>query len=180
MKEYTLKDFKVSDFKDNYGNTWCDAVFEELGEPVKWVVKDPESIVLGTSYYGEVKEMMSKQNKPYQRFYRHERPDDHQTSANADRKTKEDYEPGTNARWAIGMAYRGYLQVMGSPPEGQSAVSDDTVWVGIEAEARRLVDMFERIKTGEQAKAPIHDKLAKGFTKPANDDEPPYDERGMP
>lgn len=57
-------------------------------------------------------------------------------------KKPDDYEPGTNARWAIGMAYRGYTQVMGSPPTEE----EDEAWNGIGYSAVRLVKMFNKVK----------------------------------
>ena len=57
-------------------------------------------------------------------------------------RSSSDYEPGTNARWAIGMAYRGYLQVSGTPPEPD----DDNLWNGIGQSAIRLVKMFDKVK----------------------------------
>ena len=75
MQEYKLRSFDKGDYTDNYGNYWCTAAFEGIGEPVKWVVKDPTSIREGETYYGEVKELTSKQGKPYLRFYKKPRPD---------------------------------------------------------------------------------------------------------
>lgn len=70
--EYTIKDFSVSDFKDNFGNVWCSVTFEEVGEPVRWVMKpeSTETVHLDTKVTGEVKEMTSKAGKPYMRFYK--------------------------------------------------------------------------------------------------------------
>lgn len=82
MQDYKLKDFKPSDLKDQHLNVWCDAIFEGLGEPVKWVVKDPSKIVVGQSYYGEMREMTSQAGKAYVRFYRKERPDGEPVPAN--------------------------------------------------------------------------------------------------
>lgn len=75
-QEYTLTSFQDSDFKDQNGNTWCTALFEEKhNEPIKWVVKDPTKVVVGQKYYGEVKEMQSKAGKAYLRFFREKNPD---------------------------------------------------------------------------------------------------------
>lgn len=75
-QEYTLSSFQDSDFKDQNGNTWCTALFEEKSnEPIKWVVKDPTKVVVGQKYFGEVKEMTSKAGKPYLRFFREKNPD---------------------------------------------------------------------------------------------------------
>lgn len=144
MQEYILKDFKVSDFKDDYGNTWCEAIFEDVGEPVKWVLKDPASVTLGVAYYGEIKEMTSKAGKPYNRFYRAKPEDVPQKAAQGASKVL-DYEPSTNARWAIGMAYRAYIQVTGSI----DSASGDFPFEEVEKHAKELVSMFERVKDGK-------------------------------
>lgn len=75
MQDFKLTNFKPTDFKDNFGNVWCEATFEGVGEPVKWVVKDITTPVIGQSYYGEMKDMKSKTGKTYVRFYKRERPD---------------------------------------------------------------------------------------------------------
>lgn len=77
---YKLKDFKVGDYKDPNGNTWCNAVFEGHGEPVRWVVKEPEKIVLGSNYYGHMEDKMSQADKPYVRFYREKEPETSSTA----------------------------------------------------------------------------------------------------
>lgn len=144
MQEYILKDFKVSDFKDDFGYTWCEAIFEGVGEPVKWVLKDPATVTLGVTYYGEIKQMTSKAGKPYNRFYR-AKPEDTPKASTSSSKTL-DYEPSTNARWAIGMAYRAYVSVTGSI-DG----AGEFPFKHIEEHARELVNMFERIKDGKQS-----------------------------
>jgi hypothetical protein len=52
------------------------------------------------------------------------------------------YEAGTNARWAIGMAYRAYQQVMGTPEAGDGEFPFDVVLL----HAQELVGMFEILK----------------------------------
>lgn len=145
MQEYELIDLKVSDFEDNFSNKWCEATFKGVSEPVKWVIKDPSSVTLGVSYYGEIKGMTSKAGKPYNRFYRAKPEDTPQKATQSQSKTL-DYEPSTNARWAIGMAYRAYVQVTGSV-DG----SGEFPFKHIEEHARELVSMFERIKDGKQS-----------------------------
>lgn len=75
MQDYTLKSLKISDFKDDHDNTWCDAIFAEYGEPVKWVLKEPLSIREGVKYFGHVEVKTSKAGKPYNRFYRDKLPE---------------------------------------------------------------------------------------------------------
>jgi hypothetical protein len=74
-QEYKLRTFDKGDYTDPHGNYWCTATFEGLGEPVKWVVKDPTKVHEGQTVYGEIKEMTSKAGKPYMRFYKQQRPD---------------------------------------------------------------------------------------------------------
>lgn len=104
-KEYELTQFKVGDFQDNHGNTWCDAVFLGVGEPVRIVVKDPTKYEAGQKLYGELKEQTSKAGKPYLRFYREQRPEG-QTSFTP--SAKKEWTPRDDshirAQWAIGQA----------------------------------------------------------------------------
>lgn len=78
MAEYfTVRDFKVGDFKDDNGNVWCNVVFEEQSSTQhRWVVKDPTTVHLGQKVYGHIEEKMSKANKPYTRFYRDKEPEE--------------------------------------------------------------------------------------------------------
>lgn len=55
-----------------------------------------------------------------------------------------DYEPSTNARWAIGMAYRAYQQVMGSPEDA----SGDFPFEVVKQHASELLKMFDDLKNG--------------------------------
>lgn len=75
-RHYTIRDFKVGDFKDQNNNTWCNVVFEEEpSEQYRWVVKDPTRVTLGTKVYGRLEEKTSQQGKPYMRFYKEQEPD---------------------------------------------------------------------------------------------------------
>lgn len=60
-------------------------------------------------------------------------------------KDRPDYENGTNARWAIGMAYRAYQQVMGTPEDGAGNFPFDVILL----HARELIDMFDILTTRE-------------------------------
>jgi hypothetical protein len=72
----TVKDFKIGDFKDQNGNTWCEVEFEEFpGKQIKWVVKDPTKVRMGDKVYGHTEQKTSKANKPYLRFVRDQNPD---------------------------------------------------------------------------------------------------------
>lgn len=74
MQEYKLISFEKSDFQDQHGNYWCTAAFEGVSEPVRWVLKDPMKVHEGESYYGEIKDAVSKAGKPYLRFYKQQNP----------------------------------------------------------------------------------------------------------
>lgn len=96
-KDYELTALDTGEpnpFKDDYGNTWCTAVFLGIGEPVKWVIKDPSTVKVGETYYGEIKEMKSKANKPYLRFYKAKKED---TPAGHGSKSDQAYNDGM--RW---------------------------------------------------------------------------------
>lgn len=81
-REYTIKSFKVGDFKDNYGNTWCEILFEEwASEPIRVVVKDPATYSVGKKVYGHIEVKESKAGKPYNRFYTDKKPDGYQGSS---------------------------------------------------------------------------------------------------
>lgn len=152
MQEYELIDLKVSDFEDNFSNKWCEATFKGVSEPVKWVIKDPSTITLNATYWGEIKEMTSKAGKPYNRFYRAKPEDVPQSTQSPSRASSGssktlDYEPSTNARWAIGMAYRAYVSVTGSI----ESAGGDFPFDLIEQHAIELVSMFERVKDGKQS-----------------------------
>lgn len=61
------------------------------------------------------------------------------------------YEAGTNARWAIGLAYRAYQQVMGTPEDG----SGEFPFHVVKLHARNLVQMFNELKTPGYDKAKV-------------------------
>jgi hypothetical protein len=80
-KEYTVRSFKKGDYKDNFGNTWCDMVLEENpSEPVRIVVKDPDNYKDGMKLYGEVKLAKTQAGKAYYRFYKEQQPETPQTN----------------------------------------------------------------------------------------------------
>lgn len=137
MQEYILKQFKATDFKDTHDNTWCSAVFEGVGEPVKWVLKDPSTVKIGETYYGEIKPVTSKQGKIYLRFYREKKPEA--------KREYVDHHEDIKAEWAIGVA----LTKMGEMPEiGDDANFqtwlDNTAWV-----AYNFTKMVDKVKTGD-------------------------------
>jgi hypothetical protein len=74
-QEYIITSFKPSDFKDNYGNSWCEVAFEGMSEPARWVVKDPSRIKVGDVVYGHIEDATSRAGKPYNRFKIDQRED---------------------------------------------------------------------------------------------------------
>lgn len=136
MEEYELVQINPSDFQDPHGNTWCDVAFKGISEPVKWVVKDPRSIKEGESYYGEIKDMTSKAGKPYLRFYRSQRPDDHSTPHSNKKEWTPRDDEAIKAQWALGRAYE------------RNGKSEKTV-----EEAQWLFQQIEVIKGGEVQEA---------------------------
>jgi hypothetical protein len=143
--EYKLKNFKVGDFQDQHGNTWCDAILEGVGEPVKWVVKDPTKVTVGQSYYGEVKEMTSKAGKPYLRFYKQQKPD--QAPQTGGQQTDEYWEDRNNsirAQFAIKTA----VELLKNPE------ATDITEELIEGWAKKFYNMVDRVATDKPSEAP--------------------------
>ena len=85
-QEYELVDLRISDFKDDYGNSWVDAAFQGVSEPVKWVVKDPDTLKVGQKYYGRIDVKTSKAGKTYNRFYKEQKEDTPGTPENASKE----------------------------------------------------------------------------------------------
>lgn len=131
-QEYELTSFKVSDFKDDHGNTWCDATFKGFGEPMKWVVKDPSRAEIGKVYYGRIEEKTSKAGRPYNRFYTEAKPE-------TEGKPTDEYwaakQAEIKAEWSIGQAI-------------QYTAGKDVSLDTIEDIAADLFAMVERIKAG--------------------------------
>ena len=162
IQNYTLKTFVPSDFKDDYGNTWCNATFEGVGEPVKWVLRDPTKPVLGQEYYGEITEETSRKGGKYLRF----RPKNAEDQAAPSDKPTEEYWDAKNAQikaqWAIGQA----VQIFTYEQTEKQVVGLG----GIESTAKELFEMVDRVKEGmtgyDKAKA-----VAYSLKEPAPSDE---------
>lgn len=144
VQEYELTQFKSSDFKDQNGNIWCDAVFLGIGEPVKWVVKDPSKVVVGQKYYGKITDETSKANKPYQRFRREKRPEEQQRQGKREWQPRDDM--AIRAQWSINAA----LQAIG---KNESGVYDD-YFADIETYATKFYAMVDRVKGSDSPKVP--------------------------
>jgi hypothetical protein len=137
-KEYSVLQFKKGDFKDNYGNYWCDMALQGVGEPVRIVVKDPLQFRDGMTLYGTIEEKTSQAGKPYLRFKRLEKPEAEQTSLGG--STKKEWQPrddmAIRAQWAINGALTLYSTWNKERPE-----FDD-----IEKAAKQLFAMVDRVK----------------------------------
>lgn len=142
-KEYEVLQFKIGDFQDNHGNTWCDMTLQGVSEPVRIVVKDPTKIKDGDKLYGEIKKQTSKAGKDYLRFYRETRPDDSQQGfGNRTGGAKPAWQPrddsAIRAQWAIGQAVT--IHMTHAPSKGFTR-SDE-----IEKTAKELFSMVDRVK----------------------------------
>lgn len=91
-QDYTISIFKVGDYKDNYGNVWCEVAFEGVSEPARWSMKpeSTEKYSVGTKVYGHIEDATSQAGKPYNRFKTDQRPDDSEGS-------KTDFKPAVNS-----------------------------------------------------------------------------------
>lgn len=152
-QDYELTSFKTSDFKDTFGNTWCDVAFLGVSEPVKWVVKDVSKPQIGRTYYGRIEEKTSKAGKPYLRFYTEQKDEEKQK--------KDEYWDDKNltirAQWAIGQA----VSVAGEYPSADILIKDEnagTVYLdNVEYLAGEFFAMADRVKGGKEApkEAPV-------------------------
>lgn len=149
---YTIKDVKVSDFKDPHGNSWINVAFEEYGEPVVMVVKDPSSVKMGNKYDGEIKQVERKSGTgTYNRFFR-DKPQDGSFGQGSQQRggTKPAYQPrddqAIQAQWAIGQAN---LQV----------VNGITGHDKLEERAADFFQMIERIKNADRPEEDKHDHV---------------------
>jgi hypothetical protein len=141
-QEYVLKSFKASDFKDFQGNVWCDAAWEGISEPTKWVMKPEttERIEVGKSYYGEIKDETYKNGNPYRRFHKRKDPEEQPKQASiVPKKEQKEWQPrddnAIRAQWAIGQAVH-YLASGNAPKSG---------W-DVESYAKTLYAMVDRVK----------------------------------
>lgn len=149
MKEYTVRIFKIGDFQDNFGNTWCDVVFEGEGEPVKWVLKDPTKVSEGDKVTGDIQEKTSKHGKAYLRFYKEQqdtRPAPKVKGQSDEYWAEKDLT--IRAQWAIGQSIQLHIAVTANG--GKEAQS-------IETTANELFQMVPRIVAGESEQSKIEE-----------------------
>lgn len=136
-QEYKVLQFKVGNFQDNFGNTWCDMALEGVGEPVRIVVKDPSTIKDGDVIYGEIREHESKAGKTYQRFHKVMR--EQQSFTKPDRQDDaywEDKNSAIRAQFAIKTAVE-WLKSQ------EAGIAD------VENAAKMFYSMVDRVKTPE-------------------------------
>lgn len=100
---YEVTSFKPSDFKDNYGNTWCDMALLKFGEPVKIVLKDPSTVKVGDKLYGTINTQTSKAGKEYFKFKK-EMPQESPAGQPQSDEYWDDRNAAIRAQWAIGQA----------------------------------------------------------------------------
>lgn len=140
---YEVKNFEEIDGfdPDQFGNIWYNVIFQGNAETFMWLKKDPP--VEGQKYYGHLEKTRSGKRLRFKTDKAPEQAHTHNTAP----KSMTDYEPGTNARWAIGLAYRAHLQVTGTPDDAQGEFPFDAV----KQHASALVSMYDEIKGGGSA-----------------------------
>lgn len=171
----------LGDYDEKYGQRYWGHVHDSDYE-VSFNLMNPVNIEPGDTLDFEEKVIKeSKKGKEYL-FLRKvkvnakDTPTATQSPSKGTRSTME-YEPSTNARWAIGMAYRAFVQVTGTPEDNGGEFPFDAVY----KHASELVKMFDKIKnsgspdssppvSSKEAEQPaaeptIQQKLAKGFNK---------------
>lgn len=166
MKIYTALDITMmGDYNDQFGQTFYGGV-EEQDHPIRFNLKTQANIMPGRKIFAEEsEEKKSGKGNPYTQLRKVKLSDDttpipfteeqeeivpedpvrkitqsHATPA----VVTPDYEPATNARWAIGMAYRAYQQVMGTPEDGRG----DFPFGVVKLHAQNLVQMFREMVYG--------------------------------
>lgn len=142
---YTVKDMKISDRVDAHGNTWVNVAFEEYGEPVAMVVKDPHSVKQGNKYDGEIKELTSQKGSKYNRFFR-DKPQDFSQGSQQRGGTKREYtrdDSAIQAQWAIGQA-------------NTQAVNGLIEADAVEEKAKDFFDMIDRVKNHDKPEEDKH------------------------
>lgn len=174
MSEYTIKYMRpLGDYDQKYGQKYWGKV-EEADMDVSFNLMNPKDFEEGDKItYGEKLIRETKAGKEYMQLRKVTL--DGQTGLPVERvtpvsggKTSDDYEPGTNARWAIGMAYRGHLQLAGGLP----ASDDSDSWQDIYANATRLVQMFSKVKSMSSGEGANLDDVAPTPSQQAPEEEP--------
>lgn len=167
MKILTAKDIKLMGERDpTYGQTYYGKV-EEQQQPVRFNMKEQVDIMPGRKIYAEeytlrtssagneymqlkkVKLQASGVPVEQAEWIPEEEIQTPKVEAHGTWPDKPEevpsYEAGTNARWAIGMAYRAYQQVMGTPEGADGEFPFEIV----KQHASELVRMFNEVKKGD-------------------------------
>lgn len=104
-----------------------------VGDAETYLLQAKKAPEIGKPEWGMIEMAKSGKSKRFKRVKREDA---------GGSKSVADYEPSTNARWAIGMAYRAFIQVTGSP-EGSDG---DFPFGQVEQHATQLIKMFSKIK----------------------------------
>lgn len=171
MKILTAKDIKLMGEPDpTYGQTYYGKV-EEQQQPVRFNMKEQVDIMPGRKIYAEeytlrtssagneymqLKKVKLKTPEEQAEWIPEEediravipQPVAYNEGDSLPLPVPEEvpsYEAGTNARWAIGMAYRAYQQVMGTPEGADGEFPFDVV----KTHAQALVRLFNEVKKGD-------------------------------
>lgn len=145
MKEFELTAIEPSDFKDPFGNIWCNAVFLGVGEPVKVVTPDPDKWIVGEKYYGEIETKTSKAGKPYLKFKRAKPEDTPQTPA----KQAQDDARGDaiSASMCVKLAFQAFISSESMLPQ------EEAHWRQIDYMAEMLKKSIDKIKENKDKQA---------------------------
>lgn len=167
MKIFTADDIALmGDMDPEYGQTYFGSVHEQA-HPVRFNMKQIVDFVDGKKFTAEESEERKAKSsgKPYTQLKKVKVVESSPT-AQAEWIPEEEiqtpkveahgtwpdkpeevpsYEAGTNARWAIGMAYRAYQQVMGTPEGADGEFPFEIV----KQHASELVRMFNEVKKGD-------------------------------
>lgn len=177
------QDYKISNVSEEvkpwnsaYGPMVTYTLFlEETGEEIIQQNKKPDSPApkVGDAIYGNI-----ERNAFGAKFKSEARIASPSGLNSPGKAPASDYEPGTNARWAVGMAYRAFIQVTGTPEDA----GGNFPFEAVKQHALELVRMFDEVKNSgsvgagppsppiKEVIAPaavqIQDKLKQGFGEP--------------
>lgn len=110
------------------------------GDAETYLMQAKKAPVEGQPEWGMIEMSKSGKSKRFKRVKREGEPS---------KSSVADYEPSTNTRWAIGMAYRAYVQIMGNP-EGSDG---DFPFNEVKTHAAALLKMFDELKNGGSMEA---------------------------
>lgn len=150
MREYELSAFEATDFQDNYGNHWCNAVFVGVGEPVKVVTPDPSKWVVGDKYFGEIETKTSKAGKQYLKFKKGKKEDaPHDKKSDQYLKDLSDY-PIRVFNGALNYAAQAGLNLLDKKDLG-------TYMTFVQSATEDLLRFSENIRKSDEKPADKHD-----------------------